>query len=209
LDARDQAGGPETIEGGVVLRFPGDWVGPLDELIPFGPSADREPSPTTSEPDFWGEDSAALQDAVEAPQPSAPPLPRPARVRHPLAAGAVVAAVLLGIAAVLGSQSSSAPHVRGVTFEIASVPPLASGRPRSAGPRSAGRPIHRAKHRVSTTVPHAGRVSSTPARSSSSTSSSVVTTPTSSPSHQPTSSSPSSTASGVSQSGGAFTLGGP
>jgi hypothetical protein len=52
-----------------VVRLPRDWLGPREELVPFGP---RAPSEDTEEPppsaeDFWGERSAAIHDALEAP----------------------------------------------------------------------------------------------------------------------------------------------
>ena len=209
MDAHDRPEGRETIEGGVVLRFPGDWVGPLEELVPFGPSAERHASPSESEPDFWGEDSAALHDAVEAPQRSAPRVPRRVPKRRALlTAGAVVAALLLGIAALLGSQSSTAPRVHGVTFETASIPPLAP-----SAPRTASRTIRRARHHVSATRAraHLKTTPTTPTSSTSSTSNTSNTpssSPTAQPSHQPAVA-PSNTGSSVPQSGGAFTLGGP
>ena len=45
-----------------------DWLGPREELIPFGPGADAEeakPPPTAD--DFWSESSGAVQDAFAAP----------------------------------------------------------------------------------------------------------------------------------------------
>lgn len=202
MDARDQAGGRETVEGGVVVRFPRDWVGPLEELVPFGPSADRE-----NEPDFWGEDSAELQDAVEA----APEIgSRPRIGPRVLVAGAVVAALLLAVAAVLGSMASTAPQVHGVTFAVPSVPPLA--RARVVTPR---RPLqHRKEHpaaarereptpQTAAPVTTAGTAPPTTTPSYSS----PTAAPSSPPAHQSAAES-SSTASST-QSGGAFTLGGP
>lgn len=63
-------------EAGNVVRLPREWLGPPEELVPFGPSArarasDRpEPDaqePAASSPDFWSEESAVLQDVIEAP----------------------------------------------------------------------------------------------------------------------------------------------
>lgn len=73
-----------------VVRLPRDWLGPRDELVPFGPSADVHlpppvggkststprapafegeaggPSPVPVSPaDFWGEHAAALHEALE------------------------------------------------------------------------------------------------------------------------------------------------
>ncbi len=66
------------------MRLPRDWLGSPDELVPIGGSdrpgrfADEEPGsemPPAAE-DFWGEDSAAVQDALQGPtrhEPSGPP----------------------------------------------------------------------------------------------------------------------------------------
>jgi hypothetical protein len=64
-----EAGATESPTSDNVVRLPRDWLGPRDELIPFGPSADSAPdsaSPPTAD-DFWGEDSSSIQTAVEAP----------------------------------------------------------------------------------------------------------------------------------------------
>jgi hypothetical protein len=77
---------------GKVVRLPVDWLGPREELVPFGPSA-RGDQPEEAEgpitplraEDFWGESSAAIHDALEPPAPVArpprpvasPPAPRP------------------------------------------------------------------------------------------------------------------------------------
>jgi hypothetical protein len=73
-----------------VVRFPRDWLGPLEELVPIGPSSgqesdlprDREPDGQTAPAErvvdfppsaplradaFWGEDSASIHDALEPP----------------------------------------------------------------------------------------------------------------------------------------------
>ncbi len=53
-----------------------DWLGPREELVPFGPAADSEQtrsggpkasSPVPAADDFWSESSAAVQDALMAP----------------------------------------------------------------------------------------------------------------------------------------------
>jgi hypothetical protein len=74
----------QPLAEGKVVRLPVDWLGPREDLIPFGPSADSqvkdegESSPPLRAQDFWGEGSAAIHDALE---PSAPvasrPLPAP------------------------------------------------------------------------------------------------------------------------------------
>jgi len=52
-----------------VVRLPRDWLGPREELVPFGPRASSEEAeePPPSAEDFWGERSAAIHDALEAP----------------------------------------------------------------------------------------------------------------------------------------------
>jgi hypothetical protein len=63
-----EAGATESLTSDNVVRLPRDWLGPRDELIPFGPSADSAPesaAPPTAD-DFWGEDSSAIQTALEA-----------------------------------------------------------------------------------------------------------------------------------------------
>ncbi len=62
----------EDADGGNVVRFPREWVGPLEELVPLGPGAgggpdDGSASGDVVRADFWGEDSADVQFAVEAP----------------------------------------------------------------------------------------------------------------------------------------------
>jgi hypothetical protein len=66
------------------VRFPREWFGPPEELVPFGPSArakdwertepTREDKPSSEQaatpPDFWGEGSAMLQDVIEMPRQS-------------------------------------------------------------------------------------------------------------------------------------------
>ncbi len=94
--------GPHTEQGrkeapaeGNVVPFPRDWLGPREELVPFGAgarpggSADRDwapgergssrasereqgvfdfaPGPPPSAADFWGEDAAAIQHALQGP----------------------------------------------------------------------------------------------------------------------------------------------
>ena len=88
-DETDVGGKQDPRESNVV-RFPRDWLGPLDELVPLGPAGGQESdsSPADSSPgdgrvvdftppapreaaDFWGEDAAAFHDAVEPPPESA------------------------------------------------------------------------------------------------------------------------------------------
>jgi hypothetical protein len=53
------------------VRLPRDWLGPRDELVPFGPRADPPASPPSAD-DFWGEKSDAVQLAVQGPERSSP-----------------------------------------------------------------------------------------------------------------------------------------
>ena len=76
-NGKDEADAEATI-----LRFPRDWFGPTEELVPFGPRADRvavadgdeqsvaldEGLPPSSASAFWSEDSAKIHDAVEGPE---------------------------------------------------------------------------------------------------------------------------------------------
>jgi hypothetical protein len=58
-----------------VVKFPRDWLGPREELVPFGPSAGTAPPDDElprSADDFWGEQSSAVHDAVRAPNGHAP-----------------------------------------------------------------------------------------------------------------------------------------
>lgn len=64
-EGRHTNGGEGLLDDNVV-RLPRDWLGPRDELIPFGPSSDKSAAPPTAD-DFWGEGSALVQDALSAP----------------------------------------------------------------------------------------------------------------------------------------------
>jgi len=103
-----------------VVRLPRDWLGPREELVPFGPRAsseDTEELPPSAE-DFWGERSAAIHDALEAPADTASG-PRGARPRRrfdrkPRAAalGVLVIALLVVIgvvSTVLGPDGARRP----------------------------------------------------------------------------------------------------
>ena len=77
LEDREAKGGRgrAAAEAGNVVRLPREWLGPPEELIPFGPSAgataEERSEPPRQEaagpfPDFWGEESAVLQGVIEA-----------------------------------------------------------------------------------------------------------------------------------------------
>lgn len=113
-----------------VVRLPRDWLGPREELIPFGRS--DEPVSATALPptadDFWGESSASVQDALQAPptdrSPQVPaPLPGNSRLprvfkQHPvLSIAALSAVVVLGLVVLIGagaqrSASRGSPATR-------------------------------------------------------------------------------------------------
>jgi hypothetical protein len=91
-----------------VVRLPRDWLGPREELVPFGPSASSEGTeelPPSAE-DFWGERSAAIHDALEAPADiSGAPVGVQARRRfdrkpRPVALGVLAIAFLAALAVV-------------------------------------------------------------------------------------------------------------
>jgi hypothetical protein len=90
---RGHSGGEAPAESNV-LQFPRDWIGPREELVPFGTAADAawgngvhpdatveaEPELPPGADDFWGEGSAAVQAALHAPRPVHPagePFPGP------------------------------------------------------------------------------------------------------------------------------------
>jgi hypothetical protein len=121
-----------------VVRLPRDWLGPREDLVPFGSAeSDEAPAPPRAE-DFWGESSAAVQDAWSGPveaDPEPAPLPgvdpaaavRPtaapptaagpargrARRRIASAAAAVaVAAVIAGVVAIEAGTTTSRQPTR-------------------------------------------------------------------------------------------------
>ena len=98
-----------------VVRLPVDWLGPREELVPFGPAADRDNEVADfalGAEAFWGEQAASLHEPIQAPMPVvAHPVDEPAprvaasrrtRRRHSLSF--VVVAVSRGglLAAVCG-----------------------------------------------------------------------------------------------------------
>ncbi len=100
-----EAGATESSTSDNVVRLPRDWLGPRDELIPFGSSADSAPDaavPPTAD-DFWGEDSSAIQTALEAPAFVDPAwgAGSRARAREGFRSRATAVSALGGLAAVL------------------------------------------------------------------------------------------------------------
>ena len=117
---QDGEAGREALGESNVIRLPRDWLGPREELVPFGISAateevaDPDSTVTLLASDFWGEDSAAVQHALPAPAGrSRDKVGQHARrLRVPLRAAllAAGAAALLGVGTVgLGLTGSSRP----------------------------------------------------------------------------------------------------
>jgi hypothetical protein len=114
-----------------VVRLPRDWLGPRDELVPFGPRAsseDAEEPPPTAE-DFWGERSASIHDALQAPADS---VDAPAGTRTPswfdrrsrvAAVGglAVALVVVIGIVSIVLGPSGAQRPASGSKVGVAAV----------------------------------------------------------------------------------------
>jgi hypothetical protein len=151
---RDQGPGarPDGERSDKVIRLPRDWLGPRDELIPFGPSSeDADPSsgasggppaggPTppddkaVSAEDFWGERSAAVQGPLDEPDPDlGESRPEDAagmgfaarrRLRVPTLAAAAAVVVALAVAAgvVASLQAGPASHRTGPRAQVGGAP---------------------------------------------------------------------------------------
>ncbi|HYB82574.1 MAG TPA: hypothetical protein VED43_13200 [Mycobacterium sp.] len=119
-----------------------DWIGPCDELVPFGrrrrsatadavPSVDPRSDAPPSAADFWGERAAAIHDALEAPDDdrasaTAPVAASTHRTRgHALVAAAACLVVLLSaglaVALNLAAGATSTPGAREPKVLLASV----------------------------------------------------------------------------------------
>ena len=146
-EGRQREGEQKAEPTGKVVRLPRDWLGPREELVPFGrhsasPESDLAGPALSSEAatllvdspptaaDFWGERSAAIHDAVTAP-PEVPVVvanesgsraahPARRRGRRPLIAG--IAFVIAAVAAV--SVLSGAFGLGGSGSQTASGPRL-------------------------------------------------------------------------------------
>ena len=98
---RNEGGGQEGGARSNVVPFPRDWLGPREDLIPFGPRADAALDGVAADPPqaagqplagssaapladaFWGEDSSALHGVLRAPtNDHASVADQPARVRR-------------------------------------------------------------------------------------------------------------------------------
>lgn len=137
-----EAGERENRPRDTVVRLPRDWLGPREELIPFGPRAApggagrMVPSDDSALPsddsalasdecppsaeDFWGERSAAIHNAVQAPADDpgavrATDIGRPRRSLRALDRRIVAAAavsLVLAAVALLAISSSFSGHSR-------------------------------------------------------------------------------------------------
>ncbi len=114
-----------------VVHFPGNWIGPLEDLVPFGPSAERaagadplrlaaDPSAMTDSPAlsadaFWGEDAGSIHAVVQPPRGGAVTAgSATGTATGPGEAGLVTAgraapAIATGAAAVQGADGPGAP----------------------------------------------------------------------------------------------------
>lgn len=169
-----------------VVRLPRDWLGSRENLVPFGPGS-LPPAIDASVPDypevvgdappsaedFWGERSAAIHGALQAPADDAPVAGAPARERHQptsarrtgarrirgrpiprrrFAAAASVAA--LGAALVIALLSAASPHESSHAARLNVAAILSSGinkilnigSPRIAPPRKATRARLHSRH---------------------------------------------------------------
>jgi hypothetical protein len=183
-----------------VVRLPRDWLGPREDLVPFGPST---PPPAESEldgfapNDFWGERAAAIHSVVQGPAddptataPASDPAPSIRKGR--LGRWHVAAAVLVAIAAAGAVPllfGGSPNHVtRGAGLNIAAIVSqgvariLKSGPPRIVERSASPRPVRHVRHR--SPRPKAPRPR--PQHHSAPASASTYVTHTSPPSPQPT-----------------------
>lgn len=127
LDGQDSANGTGVDrQVSNVVQFPRDWIGPSEELVPFGPRADRiaveDPPDLPSASDFWGEHAAAMHSVLEDPNaeraPTESPLagadPQPTKRRltssRRIAAPATVALVAASVVAMFAFGQSG--HVQ-------------------------------------------------------------------------------------------------
>jgi hypothetical protein len=188
-----EAGEHEAQRRSKVVRLPRDWLGPRDELVPFGPRAafgepvDPRPDPDDSAPspsDFWGEQSAAIQSAVQAPAipydadegaAAAHPV-QLRRIDRRAAAGVatIVALVAVAVAALVLSSfghgaapqpagSSKAGFAAVLSGGVSSILRLDLARIDAA--RVASSKVRRAPHRQAAPKPHHKSARSRPAQS--------------------------------------------
>ena len=145
-----------------VVRLPRDWLGPRDELIPLGSSANGQSGAQTAS-DFWGEASSSLQSALEAPPPPREAVAArralPPRYARSLGVAAVAAALLVGL--VVFATGSHKPSVGRASTPGSAQDLAIAARTQRALDWSASRPGGptaergaRTRHRATTRVDH-------------------------------------------------------
>lgn len=205
-----------------VVPFPRDWLGPREELVPFGAGAEYSVKRSAAAPGaeaFWGGDSGPLHAVL--PQPvaaggsaGASPRTRAGRLAVAGLAAAVLAAAVFGRLA--GVPTGASPSVSsGVAaagfFDLALLrgavgPPMIEP-PKPVVHRSPAvrtHPTPRVRHRAAAGSRTSGQVS-TAAASSSSSATTVAATPATSTSQTVSSTGSSSSASNPAATSGAPT----
>ena len=144
---KSQEGAPQSGTVSNVVPFPRDWLGPRDELIPFGRDPAEETKPESEAADvreislapppgpdaFWGEDSAEIHAVLQGPSvrpreeapepgPAAADKRRPSRAFVAIAAGVLAAVVAAAVTIVGFSGKSSAPRVAAVPNPVMGSP---------------------------------------------------------------------------------------
>ena len=154
-----------------VVRFPGDWFGPVGDLVTIGTDAETDhdeqdlyaDEPTGVAADsFWGEDAQDVH-RVEAPAPLGRPGGRSPRLRLVLPIGGVtVAAVavtlVLGSGAQVGKPGRVAPNHQARSAAVAQLAPRSQVE--GAGrPTGSARPADNDRERVdrAATVRHTAK----------------------------------------------------
>jgi hypothetical protein len=160
-EGREIEAGGATETSNKVVRLPRDWLGPPEELVPLGQSAQppAEPDVTGFAPnDFWGERAAAVHSVVQAPEAEPPADPptigstklRVGRRRLAAAAFAGIAAAAAVAFLLAGSPNHATPGAR---LNIAAIVSngvsriLKLGPPRIAARAAAPHPVRHVRHR--------------------------------------------------------------
>jgi hypothetical protein len=200
---RTDEGGQELGTKSNVVPFPRDWLGPREELIPFGPSAGDKPRVPPAADAFWGEDSGAIHAVLPGPGAVAAPIargsligPRRLSAARIGACGLVVVVCAAALVGKLGGlPGGHSPSVSSSTA-LAGFMDLAQlrgavGVPQVAVPKhvSAGKPVRSQPRRVVHRSPQ--RSSTRPAVTRSTTAATSVPAPSESTAQPVSSSSPS------------------